>query len=154
MLKKTFSVFYFIFSFGPSLSYIRASIASFVMWGSASWIRGSDPAIWTFVPGKHDEVPLQVLWLRILYVELSWVVYVCSVWNRWRCICQTLLMLSSSLEVFSSPHSRVVRYIWRPICKLYRVRRSLGSLCVVNFWHLLHWPPSACVELELELDVV
>ena len=31
--------------FGPSLSYIRASIVSFVMWGSTSWIRGSDPAI-------------------------------------------------------------------------------------------------------------
>ena len=33
------------FFIGPSLSYIRASIASFVMWGSASWSRGSDPAI-------------------------------------------------------------------------------------------------------------
>ena len=30
--------------------------ASFVMWGSAIWISGSDPAILTFVPGNHDEV--------------------------------------------------------------------------------------------------
>ena len=52
--------------FGPSLSYIQASIASFLMWGSSSWIRGSDSAIWTFVPGNRDGVPLQVLWLRIL----------------------------------------------------------------------------------------
>ena len=35
----------FFFLVGPSLSYIRAPIASFVMWGSASWIRGSDLAI-------------------------------------------------------------------------------------------------------------
>ena len=35
----------FMYLFGPFLSYIPASIASFVMWEYTSWIRGSDPAI-------------------------------------------------------------------------------------------------------------
>ena len=35
-----------------------SSTVSFVMWGFASWIRGSDPAILTFVPGNSDGVPL------------------------------------------------------------------------------------------------
>ena len=46
--------------FGPSLSYIWASFASFVMWASASWIRGSDLAILTFVPENHDVVCMYV----------------------------------------------------------------------------------------------
>ena len=61
--SRDFNFIYYYYYFGPSLSYILASIASFTMWGSASWIRGSDPVIWTFVPGNHDEVPmLRPLW--------------------------------------------------------------------------------------------
>ena len=43
--KQNKLIEFFIYLVGPSLSHIRAPIASFVMWGSASWIRGSDLAI-------------------------------------------------------------------------------------------------------------
>ena len=62
-----FVIFYL---FGPSLSYIRASIASFVMWGFASWIRGSDPAI--FEPLSQETVTgylYKLFGLIIMYVE-------------------------------------------------------------------------------------
>ena len=35
-----------------------SSTVSFMMWGSASWIRGSDLAMLTFEPGNRDGVPL------------------------------------------------------------------------------------------------
>ena len=66
--KKLVTHLFLFFLFGPSLSYIRASIASFMMCDSQisdSQISDSDPAVWTFVPGNLDEVLLQLFWLRI-----------------------------------------------------------------------------------------
>ena len=63
--------FYFIFLFGPSFSNILASIASFVILGSASWIRGSDPAILNLCARKLTGYLCKFFGLIILYVELS-----------------------------------------------------------------------------------
>ena len=35
----------------------------------SSWIRSSDPAILTFVPGNHDEVPLHFWWASPLFLQ-------------------------------------------------------------------------------------
>ena len=46
-----------IFLFGPYYPKFQLH-SELVMWGSASWIRGSGPAMLTFVPGNRDGVPL------------------------------------------------------------------------------------------------
>ena len=50
-----------LFLLGPSYPPSELTLSSFVMGGSASWSRGSNPAILTIVPGNHDGVPLLVV---------------------------------------------------------------------------------------------
>ena len=51
-----------LFLIGPSFPTLALQ-ANFVMWRSASWIRGSDPTILNFVPGNREGVPLHLCWL-------------------------------------------------------------------------------------------